>query len=957
MAEQIFKSPGFFEREVEIIARPNPANRVTPVAIVGTAEKGPAFVPRYISSTQELEETFGRSEKKRPGLQAAYEFFQNDGRSIEYCRVLGSGLKDELGAGFSIEPVEIGSASTLGGNFDIITATITAATASVGTAVTDIFDSPMDVAVGAIVAGTDYTTLFGASVDTTTNQITQGSLTSSDTQSVSITNNSFAIKFVNNTDAAQTKGPFNVSLDRNSSLFIEKVLNTDPTKLSEEGYVLYKSWPIDSTLVTASTVTIVNAADVDKIKDLGDYSNRFSSPSTPKLISQPFGSKEYDLFSVEFLDHGEYASRKYKISITDLIASTDPNDKFGSFSVVVRDLEDTDDSKVIYETFTNCSLNPDADNFIARVIGDKKEYFHFDAASEDERRVIVEGLYENRSSIIRVNVSDDVLNKEIPAESLPFGFRGIDSLHFSNTDTTHDVDVNTVPLPMRSKVTKGDRENAAFNSVSDRETVDANLYWGIQTSLVDVITQPNNSSNFNTLLYDILSYTGKGTVFNLQTPSSKDSNNHNKFSLSRVRFGNENSLVALSDILSVEGKKLYYDRKNSNTTIKSLADLLVEDPVKFNRMSIFAKFTVPVQGGWSGLNPFDKDMHNMTDRSASNEIGGKALAFSSQLLTTTITSSGLPMHGVENLSNNVVSYKNAIRAMTDVMSTNNNVLVVPGIRSPLVTDFAARRVSEYGKSIYLMDIPSHDKLGTRLFVDAEGRQDGKTDVLSTADAFNSRNMDNSYVAAYFPDVMILDAGDDDEGRLINQRVVRAPASVAALSAIATTDEVSSPWFAPAGFGRGGLTRVKGLDVRLNTKNRDDLYESRINPIANFPNNQFVIFGQKTTQVARTALDRVNVRRLVLEVKRRIELIAQGLLFAQNNQATKDRFISSASSELAEIQLGSGIEGYRVIMDSTNNTDADVDNNRLNGKIIIVPTRAVEFIQIDFVITNSGVSYP
>lgn len=955
MAEQIFKSPGFFEREVEIIARPNPINRVTPVAIVGTAEKGPAFVPTYISTKEELDYTFGKSSKRTPGLQAAYEFFENNGSAIEFCRVLGSGIKDEIGAGFKIQPVEIGGAGTLGGNIDIITATVTAATTSVGTLVTDIYDTPTDVAVGAIVAGTDYITLFG-SASNPVSRITQGSLTASSVSALSITNNSFYIKFANQSDATKSKGPFMVSLDRNSSSYMPKVLNTDPTKLDEEGYVLYKSWPIDTGLVTASTVTIVNGSTVEKIKDLGDYSNRFSAPATPHVISQPFSGKEYNLFSIASLDDGTYASSKYKITFNNILASTDPNDKFGTFNVVVRDLKDTDDSQIIYETFANCSLNPDADNFIAKVIGDKKVYFHFDAESEDERRIITEGLYENNSRLIRVEVSDEVMNKEVPPESLPFGFRGIDSHLFSSTNTTHSSNVLSLPLPMRSKITFGDREAASFKSFSNSEVLKSSLCWGLHTSVVEELRQPNNSYVFNELLYDLLSYKGKGQIFNLQSQSEKDSNNYNKFSLSRVRFGTETALSSISDVLSLEGKKLYYDRKNADTTF-SLSDLLEEDAVKFNRMSVFAKFTVPMQGGWHGLNPFDSDMARMTDRSASNEVGGKAIAFSSQLLSTTITDSGLPMHGVENLSNNVVSYKNAIRALTDVMVTNNNVLVVPGIRCPLVTDFAARRVKEYGKSIYIMDIPAHDKLGTRLFVDSEGRQDGRTDVLSTADAFNTRNIDNSYVATYFPDVMILDAGDDPDGLLINQRVVRAPASVAALSAIAATDAVSSPWFAPAGFGRGGLARVKGLDVRLNTKNRDDLYESRINPVANFPNNQFVIFGQKTTQIARTALDRVNVRRLVLEVKRRIELIAQGLLFAQNNQATRDRFISSASLELAQIQLNSGIEGYRVIMDSTNNTDADVDNNRLNGKIIIVPTRAVEFIQIDFVITNSGVSYP
>ena len=205
--------------------------------------------------------------------------------------------------------------------------------------------------------------------------------------------------------------------------------------------------------------------------------------------------------------------------------------------------------------------------------------------------------------------------------------------------------------------------------------------------------------------------------------------------------------------------------------------------------------------------------------------------------------------------------------------------------------------------------------------------------------------------------MVLDSSDSDEGAVNSRRSIKVPSSIVALGALAKTDSISQPWFAPAGFSRGALETITSTVVRLNAADRDTLYEARINPIANFPNKQFVIFGQKTSQLARTALDRVNVRRLVLEVKRQIGLIAQRLLFEQNNKATRDRFIASASSRLATIQLGQGIEDFRVVMDSTNNSSEDVDNNRLNGKIIIVPTRAIEFIAIDFVITNAGVEFP
>ena len=135
-----------------------------------------------------------------------------------------------------------------------------------------------------------------------------------------------------------------------------------------------------------------------------------------------------------------------------------------------------------------------------------------------------------------------------------------------------------------------------------------------------------------------------------------------------------------------------------------------------------------------------------------------------------------------------------------------------------------------------------------------------------------------------------------------------------------------------------------------------LYDGRINPIATFPSSGFVIFGQKTLQQAKSALDRVNVRRLLLEVKRLVAGVAKKLLFEQNDAATRSRFVSQVTPLLALIQTQSGIEQFRVVCDDTNNTSLDVEANRMNGRIVIVPTRAVEFISIDFIVTNSGVSF-
>ena len=271
-------------------------------------------------------------------------------------------------------------------------------------------------------------------------------------------------------------------------------------------------------------------------------------------------------------------------------------------------------------------------------------------------------------------------------------------------------------------------------------------------------------------------------------------------------------------------------------------------------------------------------------------------------------------------------------------------MAVPGVREPYVTDHAAAAVKDYGLAMYVMDVPEYDKDAARLYDNSTGR----SNVSNTIDQFESRVIDNNYVAVYFPDVTI----DDD----VNNRVIEVPPSVAALGALGFNDRTQQVWFAPAGFNRGALDFVNNVENRLSSADRDDLYDARINPIATFPRAGFVVFGQKTLQVAQSALDRINVRRMLIDVKRRIGGIAQRLVFEQNNAATRARFVAEAVQQLTAVQSGQGIEAFKVVCDETNNTAAEIEQNRMRGQIQVVPTRAVEFIAVDFIVTNSGVTF-
>jgi hypothetical protein len=282
--------------------------------------------------------------------------------------------------------------------------------------------------------------------------------------------------------------------------------------------------------------------------------------------------------------------------------------------------------------------------------------------------------------------------------------------------------------------------------------------------------------------------------------------------------------------------------------------------------------------------------------------------------------------------------------MTDKLTVNVNVIATPGIRDSLVTDYLARRLPSYALGMYVMDVPSYSDNNVRIFEDSAL----KPNVTKTADALTARVINNNYVATYFPDVYVNDANAG--------RRVKTPPSVAALGAIAHGDRVAYPWYAPAGFNRAALDFVSNVEVKLSAADRDYLYENMINPIASFPGNGFVIFGQKTLQLTKSAFDRVNVRRLFLELKRVIISVARGLLFEPNDAVTRKTFVDRATPLLSLIKLQAGIEQFRIVMDETNNTPADVEANRINGRIVVVPTRAVEFIAVDFIITPAGVEF-
>ncbi len=219
-------------------------------------------------------------------------------------------------------------------------------------------------------------------------------------------------------------------------------------------------------------------------------------------------------------------------------------------------------------------------------------------------------------------------------------------------------------------------------------------------------------------------------------------------------------------------------------------------------------------------------------------------------------------------------------------------------------------------------------------------------VVNSATTFQSRNLDTSFAAAYFPDLLLQDPSTGATSQV--------PPSVAVLGAFGLNDQVAFPWFAPAGFTRGALRNVLETQVKLNRDNLDTLYEVDLNPITSFPQSpEVVVFGQKTLLAAQSALDRVNVRRLLIDIRRQVRKIGDTFLFEPNRESTLARFAAAVTPILTRIQAQQGLERFKVQIDTTTTTQADVENNTVRGKIFLQPVRSVEFISLDFVVTNAG----
>jgi phage tail sheath protein FI len=511
---------------------------------------------------------------------------------------------------------------------------------------------------------------------------------------------------------------------------------------------------------------------------------------------------------------------------------------------------DKDRRPEVIEQWNNLSLDPDNPNFIARAIGDK--YQSVDAYG----KVTIKGDYANLSRHIWVEVPEDIKDKGISADLVPFGYAAIKDPISTTT-------------------------NGVTNCPSSSIIGQTNIKVSNRTQILDNVYNKNVYYGFNYIDADNHNY--------LKPIPSEDAS-----AGANVAFNLSNEKQHPSASLNATG---------TNETTITPGGSTINLSTK--------KFIVPFQGGFDGFNP-SRFVALDTNISAANM-------------------QGFDLSTAEKDGSK--AYKRAINAVANPDEYDINLMVTPGPNHRLhsvVTTHAKNTCEERGDAFYVMDAANYgDSIAT---------------VTNTVKAF-----DTNYAATYYPWVKILDTD-------IN-KPVWVPPSVVVPGAIAYNDQVSFEWFAPAGLNRGSLTEVIETADRVTHEERDDLYEGRVNPIATFPGQGVCIWGQKTLQGKPSALDRVNVRRLLIAVKKFIASATRYLVFENNTSATRNRFLNIVNPYLESVQQRQGVYAFKVIMDATNNTPDVIDRNQMVGELFLQPAKAAEFIILDFNILPTGAAFP
>lgn len=947
-----------------------------PAAVIGPAMKGPAFVPKTFANMQQFNSTFGSVNNTTKdgngnlnGPLGVNEWMKN-ANAVTYVRTLGigDGTSSSVGAGFNLSERQYNEESgELEDNRYALTSSTNTGLNVARTHVIGTFLKDADTNSDLIEAGITNSTLsgpVGLGMIMTPQGVTL-SLDLKDIYNAASYSNFNASTIITAEDAGNAR-PFgtltnsmggyeigklsdtheftmyltgfknseetnviDLSLDSNSSKYFAKVLNTDPDKFQERGHYLYMHSEVDLNVYKSSTDGLLQNDDSNPlgskvcfIKQLNDtpltnWNSRFTNSKTPWITSQIFDadsastlssiSSAIKLFRLHAIDDGAYGNDKYRLLVSDVLVGNSREWSSFTLSLEKFDSDPINGEKLV--SWKNCNLDPDSNNFIGRLVGDMHTYWDF-SVDPVNQTLFTEGNFPVKNDFVRIEISDEVLNGEVPKDTVPFGFYAINEIAFAAIDleergpqmisTTTDNDLSALrmmPIPV---------VNSIVRKVSSEDLeVSTSLPWGVKFGKKKTPDGDFGELSDKEFNYSLATYTKFFPEAALLSDNDSNILGGNYFNLQKIEC----------DIAegSIDWTTAVY-RKNgvlTKTRFVSPSDATTKN-VKF------MKFRLPFFGGFDGTNIFSKSERKMTNTACVRDLATD-----------------------QKTGPTIELYKKAVDTLSDRSSAEFQLLAIPGIRCRAVTDYALNSCENRFDAMYIMDIEEYDE--NSLVICDHNKT--KPHVRNTISMFSQRKLDSSFGSAYFPNVVM--------NKPSSQSMIEVPPTVSMLGAISLNDSLKDPWFAPAGLTRGRVTGTR-TTVNMNIDVLNDLYDADINPLY-VPSgriNEVYAFGQKTLLQDSSALDRINVRRLLISLRRQVKDIATSLLFEPNRASTLQKFNELVEPILLNVKKREGVERYKVQIDTTTTTQNDIENNTIRGKIYIQPTKSVEFISLDFVVSNS-----
>jgi hypothetical protein len=940
-----FVSPGVQLTEIDQSTVPTTLEGDGPL-IIGRAIRGPANTPVRVRSYNDFvaifgEPVYGPNETKpdtwrngntvspQYGAIAAQAWLSSEESPITFIRLLGdelSGVAAAGKAGWQTTNTQTSVQGTNGGAYGLFLINSASAT-NLGTGT---LAAVWYMRTGSIeLSGTAHSSSLAASGSAKLIESvgageyraviknSAGSVTDTIVFSFDDTSNNY-IRNAFNTDAYRTNSTITPTADLKTYWLgetFEEMVNRKITSTAVGGQL---GIILGLGQTGASTGRFQDQRKPTKAAKTGWFINRDPSANTGSY--EPTNMEK--LFRLASLHDGEQFQKDFYVSVEDLALGTSVNPD-STFTVNVRRW----DNNGIVETYSNLNMNPSSENHISKRIGDINMVW--DAT---DKKFNIEGQYPNQSDYIRVELADALKNGQVTTDrqALPFGFYGPMKLKdFTiRSGSLQPVTVADVHVAQTQSFAMGSGSvptSKGSISIGQFAQLGASVTASFLYPSLKLTTQNSfgslNQNFLNTALFGLNQKLSASTTLDLSyrdvvrdLPAGLDIQGDTSSTAT------ERSFVFTLDEIKEDSSGRYYWADGSRAAGNSYS--AASGTLKLLQTARVKQFSAPFFGGFDGLDIKELDPFN------NNAIGTSDAA-----------------------SYEFYTLNKVLDMAADSDSVDMDLLALPGVNKSVITDRMIEVADERQDCLALIDLESaYTPLAETNSTESAGTTAA---VISSARA---RQFDSSYAAAYHPWVRVNNPGG-------NGTIVAVPPTVAAIGAIGKSQKLSYPWFAPAGFNRGGISQLGGANgplvsstvETLNKANRDDLYETDINPIARLQ-GEFVVFGQKTLQQTPSALDRINVRRLMIFVKKQIGAIADTILFDNNIQATWNRFSARANRVLALIKSQGGIVDYKVQLDSSTTTPDLQDRNILYAKVYIKPARAIEFIAVDFIITRSGVQF-